>query len=56
MDVVSATSQKVSVSRPNEVNAFFSIYLILLAALGLGVHSASNRNEYWKQKNNASEE
>jgi hypothetical protein len=24
----------------------FSIYLILAAALGLGVYSASNRNEY----------
>jgi hypothetical protein len=30
----------------------FSIYLILLAALGPGVYSASNRNEYQKQKNN----
>jgi hypothetical protein len=30
----------------------FSIYLILPAALGPGVHSASNRNEYQKQKNN----
>jgi hypothetical protein len=29
-----------------------SIYLILLAALGPGVYSASNRNEYQKQKNN----
>jgi hypothetical protein len=28
------------------------IYLILPAALGPGVHSASNRNEYEKQKNN----
>jgi hypothetical protein len=27
---------------------FFSIYLILLAALGLGDYSASNRNEYQK--------
>jgi type II secretory pathway pseudopilin PulG len=34
------------------VNGFFSIYLILLAALGPGVYSASNRNEYQKQKNN----
>jgi hypothetical protein len=34
----------------------FSIYLILPAALGPGVHSASNRNEYQKQKNNVSEE
>jgi hypothetical protein len=30
----------------NEVIGFFSIDLILLAALGPGVHSASNRNEY----------
>jgi hypothetical protein len=29
----------------------FSIYLILPATLGPGVHSASNRNEYQKQKN-----
>jgi hypothetical protein len=36
-------------SRPDELN--FSIYLILLAALGLRVHSASNRKEYQKQKN-----
>jgi hypothetical protein len=35
---------------------FFSIYLILLAALGPGVHSASNKNEYQKQKNNVSGE
>jgi hypothetical protein len=28
----------------------FSIYLILPAALGSGVYSASNRNEYQKQK------
>jgi hypothetical protein len=34
----------------------FSIYLILLAALGLGVYSACNRNEYQKQKNNVSGE
>jgi hypothetical protein len=32
----------------------FSIYLILPAALGPGVYSASNRNEYQKQKNNVS--
>jgi hypothetical protein len=30
----------------------FSIYLILPAALGPGVHSASNRNEYQKHKSN----
>jgi hypothetical protein len=32
----------------------FSIYLILPAALGPGVYSASNKNEYQKQKNNVS--
>jgi hypothetical protein len=37
-------SRKVAGSRPEEVNAFFSMYLILPAALGPGVHSASNRN------------
>jgi hypothetical protein len=42
--------------RPDEMNAFFSIYLILLAALGPEVYSASNRNEYQKQKNNVSGE
>jgi hypothetical protein len=35
---------------------FFSIYLILPAALGPGVHSASDRNEYQKQKNHVSGE
>jgi hypothetical protein len=35
---------------PDEVNEFFSIYPILLAALGPGVYSTSNRNEYQKQK------
>jgi hypothetical protein len=34
----------------------FSNYLILPAALGPGAHSASNRNEYQKQKNSVSEE
>jgi hypothetical protein len=34
----------------------FSIYLILPAALGLGVYSASNRNKYQKQKINVSRE
>jgi hypothetical protein len=33
------------------VNGFFSIYPIFSAALGPGVYSASNRNEYQKQKN-----
>jgi hypothetical protein len=35
---------------------FFSLYLILPAALGPGVHSASNRNEYHTQENNVSGE
>jgi hypothetical protein len=39
-------------SLTDEVN--FSIYLILSAALGPGVYSVSNRNEYPKQKNNVS--
>jgi hypothetical protein len=43
-----ATSQRVSDLRPNEMK-FFNL-LILRAALGPGVHSASNRNEYQKQK------
>jgi hypothetical protein len=34
----------------------FAIYLILPAALGPGVYSASNRNDYQKQNNNVSEE
>jgi hypothetical protein len=34
--------------RPNEVIVFFSIYLIFQAALGPGVYSASNTNEYQK--------
>jgi hypothetical protein len=34
----------------------FSICLILPAALGPGIYSTSNRNEYQKQKNNVYEE
>jgi hypothetical protein len=34
----------------------FSIYLILKAALGPGIHSASNINKYQKQKNSVSRE
>jgi hypothetical protein len=37
-------------SRPDEVIQFFSIYLILPAALGRGVYSASNRNKFQKRK------
>jgi hypothetical protein len=33
-----------------------SMYVILPTAIGPGVHSASNRNEYKKQKNNVSVE
>jgi hypothetical protein len=32
------------------VEVFFSVYLILAAALSPGVYSASNKNEYQKQK------
>jgi hypothetical protein len=35
---------------------YFSIYLILPAALDLGVYSASNINEYQKHINNISGE
>jgi hypothetical protein len=43
-----AASRKVEGSRPNEVNDFF---LSIPTALGPGVYSVSNRNEYQKQKN-----
>jgi hypothetical protein len=36
----------------NSDEAIFQIYLILPAALGPGVYSASNRNEYQKHINN----
>jgi hypothetical protein len=45
-----ATSRKVAGSIRDE-NDFLLIYPILPAALGHGVYSASNRNEYQKQKN-----
>jgi hypothetical protein len=51
-----ATIKKVAGSRPVEMNEFFKIYLILPTALGTGVHSASNRNDYQKQANNNSGE
>jgi hypothetical protein len=47
--------RKVSSSRSDELNEFFSVY-VLLAALGPGTYSAPNRNEYKKQKNNVSVE
>jgi hypothetical protein len=34
----------------------FSIYLSVLAALGPGIYSVSNRNEYQKHKDNVSGE
>jgi hypothetical protein len=50
------TNRKFAGSRPDKVNAFLSIYLILPAALVPGVYSASNINEYQKHKNNVSGE
>jgi hypothetical protein len=40
----------------NRWDEFFSIYLYFLVALGPGVYSASNRNDYQKQNNNVSGE
>jgi hypothetical protein len=37
-------------------NGIFSMYLILRAALRPGIYSASNRNEYQKQKEQVSGE
>jgi hypothetical protein len=52
-----ATSWKVADSSPHDVIDFLlSTYLILPAALSPGVYSASNRNEYQKQKSNVSGE
>jgi hypothetical protein len=51
--LVEALCRKVEDSKPDEVDGFFfffSIYLILPAALGSGVYSASNINKYQKQK------
>jgi hypothetical protein len=45
-----ATSWKIASLRPDEVNEFLSINLILPAALGTDAYLASNRNEYQKQK------
>jgi hypothetical protein len=38
----------------DEVTEFLSIYLIFPAVLDPGVYSASNSNEYQKQKNSVS--
>jgi hypothetical protein len=54
---VTVGNRKVLVSISDEVvERLFSIELILAAALGPGVVSASDRNEYQKQKNNVSGE
>jgi hypothetical protein len=45
-----ATGRKVAGLRTDEVSEFFSIHPILPAALDPGFYSASNRNEYQKQK------
>jgi hypothetical protein len=42
--------EAISVSSPYEVKALFFIYQVLPFTLGSGVYSASNRNEYQKQK------
>jgi hypothetical protein len=52
--VLEALFYKPEGSKPDKVKAFFSIYLILQAALGLRVYSASNRNEYQMHTNNVS--
>jgi hypothetical protein len=51
-----AASGKVAGSRSDEVDEFFSIYVIIPAALGPRVYSTSNRNEYQKHKINVSGE
>jgi hypothetical protein len=48
-----ATRRKVAGLRLDGVNELSSICLILSVTLGPGVLSASNRNEYQKQKNRA---
>jgi hypothetical protein len=45
-----ATSRKVAGSRPDEVNEFSSIYLILMSALGPGIYLTSNRNSARNKK------
>jgi hypothetical protein len=52
--VVTATNRKVAGSVPNEV--IFLNLPNLPAALGPGVYSASNRNEYQKHTNNVNGE
>jgi hypothetical protein len=49
-------SRELLCSKSIENIDFFSIYIISPTALGPNAHSACNRNEYQKQKNNGSEE
>jgi hypothetical protein len=60
-EVVTAVTMKNGVftrrNNPEDtILRFLSSYLILPVALGPGVYSASNRNEYQKHKNNVSGE
>jgi hypothetical protein len=50
------TSRKVADSRPDEVNDFFFNFPNHSLRTRPGVYSASNKNEYQKQKNNVSRE
>jgi hypothetical protein len=51
-----ATSLKVTDLRPGCGEVIETVYLILPGLPYPGVYSASNRNEYLKQKNNISEQ
>jgi hypothetical protein len=46
----------ISILKLSGYNTYHLLYLILPAALGPGVYSASNRNEYQKYIKNVSEE
>jgi hypothetical protein len=46
--------RKSQVRLPDEVTEFFLIYIIPPVALGSGVYSASNRDDYHKHKENVS--
>jgi hypothetical protein len=48
--------RKKKANKLDENDELFSIYLILLATLGPGVYSASDRKEYQKHKNYVSGE
>jgi hypothetical protein len=47
---------KIVGSRPDEINEYFSIDLVLPAVIGLRIYSVSSRNEYQKRKNTVSGE